>query len=97
MQVNLKSEVQRYVSQFGDVELRNIIGTPYYSCNLNKVPTVIFPNVILAKTKSDIVNFEPFVSELKNSHQIIRLDVIQDHMGNTIEIKPIYLNNYSGL
>ena len=96
MQVNLKREVQRYVSQFGDVELRNIIGTPYYSCNLNKVPTVIFPNVILANSESGSKNFEPFISELKNSHQIIRLDVIQDQMGNTVEIKSIYLNNYTG-
>jgi hypothetical protein len=85
MESILKKAVGEYVSQFGLVELRHNLGTSFFICELNQIPTLIFPTHVNYGEIGVIDNLDYFKEKFKNSHKIIRLDVVLAE-NNSIEI-----------
>jgi hypothetical protein len=73
------------VSQFGLVELLHNLGTPFFICELNQTPTVIFPVHVNYGEMGAIDDFDYFKEKFNKSHKIIRLDVVIDE-NNSIEV-----------
>ncbi len=76
MESILKREVERYVNEFGCPKILHTLGQPFFTAELNKIPTVIFPVPIINNENVKIDNFDYFKEQLKNSYKIIRLEVV---------------------
>jgi hypothetical protein len=74
MDLTLKRSVEDYVKQFGSVELRRNLICDYFNCEINGIPTLIYP--VYSLIDQDVVaDIKLTVDRNKNSHRIIRLDV----------------------
>ncbi len=71
----IKEEVEKYARQFGCTELRQILGQPFFSCELNKIPTLIYPRPIFDKEIHENTQFDDFHEQVRKTHKIIRLDI----------------------
>jgi hypothetical protein len=90
----LKKSVEEYVSQFGTLEIKKEDDTPYYSCEVNQIPTIIFPIAVMDYKKLGIEEIEKHFRDLKHSNQVTRLEVQIDKEGNVELMRPIQLNDY---
>ena len=64
----LQQAVEDFVRQFGAVELSISLGSHYFSCEINNVPTIIYP-VQTPLEKDIIIDLEQTVHLNKNSHK----------------------------
>jgi hypothetical protein len=71
----LDQEVQKYVNQFGCPELRRNLGQPFFTCELNKIPTLIYPRPIVDGEIYENSHFEEIKEQVRKTHRIIRLDI----------------------
>jgi len=71
----LDQEVQKYVNQFGCPELRQNLGQPFFNCELNKIPTLIYPRPIVDGDIYENSEFDNLKEHCRNTHKIIRLDI----------------------
>jgi hypothetical protein len=71
----LDQEVQKYANQFGNPQLRRILGHPYFTCELNNVPTLIYPRPIVNGEIYENPHFDEIKEQVRRSHKIIRLDI----------------------
>jgi hypothetical protein len=71
----LDRETKEYARQFGCTELRQNLGQPFFSCELNKIPTLIYPRPILDKEIHENPHFDEIKQQLRKTHKIIRLDI----------------------
>lgn len=71
----LDQEVQKYVNQFGCPELRQNLGQPFFNCELNKIPTLIYPRPIVDGDIYENSHFEEIKEQVRKTHRIIRLDI----------------------
>jgi hypothetical protein len=71
----LDQEVQNYANQFGCPELSRNLGQPFFTCKLNKVPTLIYPRPIVDGIIFDNPQFDNLKEHCRNTHKIIRLDI----------------------
>jgi hypothetical protein len=71
----LDHEVQKYAKQFGCPELRRNLGQPFFTCKLNKIPTLIYPRPIVDGIIHDNPEFDNLKWQYRNKHKIIRLDI----------------------
>jgi hypothetical protein len=70
----LQQAVEDFVRQFGAVELRRNLICDYFNCEINGIPTLIYP--VYSLIDQDVVaDIKLTVDRNKNSHRIIRLDV----------------------
>lgn len=76
----LKSECLKHANAFGCLEINHVIGLPVYVCELNCVPSILFPVVNsgsdLAQNDQENQNACKWV--FKDTHQIIRIEVSLD-------------------
>ena len=71
----LDQEVQNYANQFGCPELRRNLGQPFFTCKLNKIPTLIYPRPKVDGILYENLQFDNLKEHYRNTHKIIRLDV----------------------
>ncbi len=71
----LDQEVQKYAKQFGNPQLRRISGHPYFSCEQNNVPTLIYPRPIFDGENYENHHFDEIKEQFRDTHKIIRLDI----------------------
>jgi len=87
----LQQAVEDFVRQFGAVELSLSLGSHYFSCEINNVPTIIYP-VQTPLEKDIIIDLEQTIHLNKNSHKIIRLEVEIEN--NNIElVRPVIISD----
>ncbi len=71
----LDQEVQKYIMQFGCPELRRNLGQPFFTCELNKIPTMIYPRPIVDGIIYENTQFDNLKENYRKTHKIIRLDI----------------------
>jgi hypothetical protein len=94
----LKSECINHANEFGCLEIRHISGSPFYTCELNGVPTAIYPVAIKGNMRyeSDSEKLESFISNYKDTHQIIRLEVTIDDNNHVIDRRWVIVSDLGG-
>jgi hypothetical protein len=91
MDLTLLKAVEDYVKQFGSVELSRNLGSPYFTCEINKVPTLIYP-IFTLEGNDLIADLEIYKDRFKNSHKIVRLEVTIDEYGVAL-VKPVIMTD----
>jgi hypothetical protein len=71
----LDQEVKKYSNQFGNPQLRRILGQPFFTCELNKIPTLIYPRPIVNGEIYENPHFDEIKEQVRKTHKIIRLDI----------------------
>ena len=71
----LKAEVVKYAREFGCTELRQILGQPFFSCELNKIPTLIYARPIVDGEIYENTQFDDIKEQVRKTHKILRLDI----------------------
>jgi hypothetical protein len=87
----LQLAVEDFVRQFGAVELSISLGSHYFSCEINNVPTIIYP-VQTPLEKDIIIDLEQTVHLNKNSHKIIRVEVEIEN-NNIGLVRPVIISD----
>ena len=94
----IKEEVENYARQFGCIELRRILEQPFFYCELNKIPTLIYPRPIIDGEIYDNPYFEEIKEQVRITHKIIRLDIeIENNVAvltKVIIVSDLVSNNY---
>jgi hypothetical protein len=87
----LKTQCIEYAKEFGCLEITHISGSPFYTCELNGVSTALYPVMLTYAEINEIVaeNFELWVSQYKNSHKIIRIEIIVDEDFNIAQTRAV--------
>ncbi len=68
---------------------------PYYSCDINQTPTVIFPIIVEDGKPIGLGEIEKHLPVLKASNQVNRLEIHLSKEG--IYTRVIFLNDYKRL
>ena len=71
----INGQVENYVSQFGCSELIRISGQPCFTCDLNKIPSLIYPRLVVDGEIFDNPHFDNLKDQYRNTHKIIRLEI----------------------
>ena len=87
----LQQAVEDFVRQFGSVELSISLGSHYFCCEINNVPTIIYP-IQTPLEKDIIIDLEQTIHLNKNSHKIIRLEVEIEN-NNIGLVKPVIISD----
>jgi hypothetical protein len=76
----LESECIKHANAFGCLEINQVIGLPVSVCQLNRVPTILFPVVKSGSelTHNDQENQQACKLAFKETHQIIRIEIQLD-------------------
>ena len=86
-----KSQCLEYAKDYGCLEINHISGSPFYCCEINGVPTALYPVLIndTAINEIDLKSSELWVSHYKNSHKIVRIEIIIDNDINILQTRAI--------
>jgi hypothetical protein len=91
-------EVENYAEQFGCLELRRISGQPCFTCELNKIPTLIYPSPIVDGKGMDNHQLDNLKEQYRNTHKIIRLDIeienIVDVLSSAVIVSDLVSKNF---
>jgi hypothetical protein len=70
---------------------RRISESPFFTCELNRVPTILYPVEVNDTNQSDYdqTQFDLFKEQYMDTHKIVRLDIFIDEHNNGHLLKPV--------